>query len=366
MSTVGTLVVGGGVVGLGIAWKLAEAGEPVTVLERDAEGAPPSAAAWGAGGMLAPLSEAGFDEPEVLALGRASLELYPRWVEELEAASGESVGYRTEGTLLAALDRDDAAWLERQHRYQESLGLPTEWLSGAELLEREPHLAPSVVAGVYSAADHQVDGRRMWRALRTAFERAGGQFVAGTEVLRIAHEGGRARGAVVRGRDGEEERMEADRVVVCAGAWTRLLMREGLPPEAVPPIRPVKGQLLALGTTELLRPSHVVRTRRVYLVPKQDGRLLVGATVEEMGFDRRLTAGGVFELLRDAWEAMPGIYDLPLVESWAGFRPASRDNAPVLGGTPLEGLFVATGHYRNGILLTPITAHAVRELLLEG
>ena len=362
------LIVGGGLIGLGIGWQLAKAGRAVTVLERDLpDAASRSGASWAAAGMLAPLAEAGFNEPALLALNRASLAMYPEWVAELEADSGETAGYRGEGTLIAAVDRDDAAWLHRQYEFQQGLGLPTKWLSGAEAREKEPHLAPAVTAAILSPADHQVDNRRLWTALWRAFIATGGGLREGVEAVRIAHEGERATGVWTRpvGAD-TEVLLEAPQIVICAGAWTRLLMKSELPATAVPPIRPVKGQMLALTMSPLVTLGLVIRTRRVYLAPKLDGRLVVGATSEEVGFDTSLTAGGMLELLRDAWEVVPGIYDLPIAETWAGLRPASRDNAPVLGPTPLAGLFVAAGHYRNGVLLTPVTARTMRDLLLKG
>lgn len=363
------LVVGGGLIGLGIGWEAARAGMRVTVVERDAAEGPRTGAYWAAAGMLAPAAETGFSEEEQLALARASLDLYPEWTAEVEAASGIGVDYRTEGTLIVALDADDAAWLERVARTQEALGLAPALLRGAEAREMEPHLAPAVTRALLSAGDHQVDNRRLWRALREAFARAGGVLMDGVEATRVAHEGGRATGAWVRpaaAPDAEEEHLPAARTVVCAGAWTRLLLSAGLPSSLVAPVRPVKGQILRLEMSDLLTLDHVVRTRRVYLAPKSDGRLVVGATSEECGFDRRLTAGAVMELLRDAWETAPGIYDLPLQETWTGLRPAARDNAPVLGATSMDGLFLATGHYRNGVLLTPITARTMRALLVEG
>lgn len=364
-----TLIVGGGLIGIAIGWQLAKAGRSVTVIERDSLGAIPSGASWAAAGMLAPLAEVGFNEPALLALSRSSLAMYPEFVAELEADAGQPVGYRTEGTLIVALDNDDAAWLRRQYDFQQSLGLPTRWMDGNQAWEQEPHLAPNVTAAAFAPTDHQIDNRLLLTALREAFTRAGGELRAGTEVVRIQHDGNRASGIWVRPSDdtgADPEPLEAPQVVVCAGAWTRLLMANNLPAPAVPPIRPVKGQLLSLTMSPLLRLSYVIRTRRVYLVPKLDGRLVIGATSEDVGFDTRLTAGGLFELLRDAWEAVPAVYDLPVLESWAGLRPASRDHAPVLGPTPLAGLYLAVGHYRNGVLLTPATARLMCEFLLTG
>lgn len=367
MRPVDVLIVGGGLVGLGIGWRLAKAGRATVVLERDPAGSSPSAASWAAAGMLAPMAEAGFHEAAQLALGRASLAMYPEWAAELEADSGICIDYRAEGTLVVALDHDDAAWLERIFRVQQEHGFPTSWISGPEAREREPHLSHSVVAAVVSPGDHQVDNRRMLEALRAAFRAAGGTLREGVEATGVDLAGGRAVGVRVRGADGaSEEVVRGERVVVCAGAWIRTLMAEGLPAAALPPVRPVKGQMLSLEMSPLLRLDEVVRTRSVYLVPKSDGRLIVGATSEERGFDRRLTAGAMLDLLRDGWEVVPGIYDLPILESWTGFRPAARDNAPILGPTQVEGLFVATGHYRNGVLLTPVTATAMADLLLTG
>ncbi|HEX8393982.1 MAG TPA: FAD-dependent oxidoreductase [Longimicrobium sp.] len=389
------LIAGGGVMGLAIGWRLARAGVDVTVLERDgAECDRPTGAWWASAGMLAPLSEAGFDDPDALAFGRASLALYPQFAAELEADAGQSIGLRTEGTVIAAADRDEAVWLRRQWTYHQELGLPTQWMSGDEAREREPHLGPRVPAALFAPTDHQVDSRLLGAALRRAFLARGGTLRDGWEVARIDVEGGRARGVWARpvatlpgaeagapcgaapgagegaAQAGEhraaEERIAADRVLVCTGSWTRLLLADGETAAAAPRVRPVKGQLLALEMSPLLTLAHVVRTRRVYLVPRADGRLVIGATSEEAGFDMRMTAGGVLDLLRDAWEVLPGIYDLPLLQTWAGLRPVSRDGLPVLGATPVEGLFLATGHGRNGILLTPATAMAMAELLMTG
>jgi glycine oxidase len=232
----------------------------------------------------------------------------------------------------------------------------------------EPHLSPTVNSAIFAATDHQIDNRLLWQSVRAAFIAAGGELLEGREATRLLVKGGRAAGVWVReeGEAGTECPLEADRTVICAGAWTRLLLAAEPAAPLVPPIRPVKGQILSLEMSELLTISHVIRARRVYMAPKSDGRLVVGATSEERGFDRSLTAGAMMDLLREAWETMPGVYDLAIREMWTGLRPASRDNAPVLGKTEMEGLFVATGHYRNGVLLTPITARAMRDLLVDG
>lgn len=350
-------IVGGGICGLGIGWYLTRAGRAVTVLERDRAG---RGATWAAAGMLAPQVEAEPGEEGLQDLLLESRDMWADFAAELEAASGETVGYRTEGTLVVALDRDDAEQLQFQYEFQRDLGLELEWLSGYEARQREPHLARTVVAAIYSALDHQVDNRKVAVALRKAFLRAGGELCEQTEVQEVVVDGGRVRG--VRTAD---ELLPATTVVLAAGAWSRTI--GGLPDAVRPPVRPVKGQMLAVQMPErapLL--EHVIWSPEVYLVPCNDGRLLVGATVEEQGFDTELTAGGLFELLRGAWETLPGIYDLPITEMWTGLRPGSRDDAPILGPTDVEGLVLATGHHRNGILLAPVTAKAVSDFILTG
>jgi glycine oxidase len=361
-----TLIVGGGLIGLAIGWRLARTGRQVVVLERDPADAPATAASQAAAGMLAPLAEAGFDEPELLAFARRSLGMYPEFVRELEADAGMRVDYRTEGTLVVAVDRDDAAWLARLYDFQRAAGLPTHWLTGAEAREHEPHLAATVTAAVLAPSDHQVDNRLLWQALRAALVRAGGVIRTGMTVRRVAHDGGRVSGAWVDTGGGDEQLVRGRQVVMCAGAWVRPLLADGLAPTAPVPVRPVKGQMLSLAMSPLLTLDRVIRTRRVYLAPKSDGRLVIGATSEEVGYDTRVTAGGLLELLRHAWEVVPAVYDLPVQETWAGLRPASRDHAPILGATRLDGLFIAAGHYRHGVLLTPATAHGMAELLLTG
>jgi glycine oxidase len=356
------LIVGGGVCGLGIGWRLAQANRPTTVLEQGEVG-PNSlpAATWASAGMLAPHVEAEPGEERLLPLLLESHARWPAFTQELKEASGVDVGYRTEGTLVVALDRDQVERLRFQYEFQRKLGLELTWLSGDAARQREPHLSRNVIAALYSPHDHQVDNRQVLLALRQAFLAAGGTLREHASVAEILVEKGEVQG--VRLISGEI--LHAPVVVVAAGAWSATL--PGLPPEARPPVRPVKGQMLALQTpldAPLLR--HVVWGRDVYLVPRKDGRLLVGATVEEKGFDAQLTAGGVYTLLRRAWEILPGIDEAPIVEMWAGLRPGSRDDAPILGATPVKGLILATGHYRNGILLAPITADAISHLILTG
>ena len=357
------LIIGGGVIGLGTGWQLAKAGASVSIYERTEAG---RAASWAAAGMLAPLAEAHTEEPELLKLGCQSLALYPQWVRELEADAGMSIGYRVEGTLIVGLEPDDTHQLRHLHTSQQDLGLEVEWLTGRTAREIEPALSPRVTAAIRCESDHQVDNRLMVKALQRAYQGYGGALHENNAVESIQIENGIATG--IKTQDGEEH--NGDVIVLSAGCESAQI--QGLPDAIRPPVRPVKGQMLALQMEAGITVKNVIRTVRaryptsVYLVPRTDGRLIVGATSEEMGFDTRLTAGGVFELLRGAWEAVPGIYELPLLETWTGLRPGSRDNAPILGKTPVENLIYATGHYRNGILLTPITAYEIAKLILTG
>lgn len=356
-------IVGGGICGLCIGWRLAQAGQDVCVFDR---GEANKAATWAAAGMLAPQAEAEHGEEALLPLALESRGMWPDFARELEADTGIQVDYRAEGTLVVALDRDDREYLEHRYTYFRELGLGVDWLSGYEARQKEPYLARAVTGAIYSPFDHQVDNRKVGDALLAAYIKAGGQLREQTNVDEVLIRSGRVEGV----RVGDEE-IAAEAVVIAAGAWSRNI--PGLPDEVRPPVRPLKGQMVALQMPqEAPLIEHVVWgpgnsiVPSIYLAPKDGGRLVVGATVEEMGFDTEMTAGGLFELLRSAWEVLPGVYDLPVLESWAGLRPASRDDAPILGPTSVDGLVMATGHHRNGILLAPITAQAVSDYLMSG
>jgi len=349
-------IIGAGVCGLGIGWRLAQAGCAVDVYDRGAAG---RGASWAAAGMLAARAEAEPGEESLLALNLRAQEMWPGFVQALEAASGRSIGYRDEGTLIVAPTRDDAEQLRFTYEFQKHLGLDVEWLGAAAVRRREPWLAPGLTAGVFSPGDHQVDNRLLSLALRDAFVAAGGRLHENVAVESVDVSGDRARGVVVAG-----EPRPAGVVVIAAGAWSREIA--GLPEDVRPPVRPLKGQMMAVRmdpAAPLL--SHVLwAPEGIYLVPRRDGRLIIGATVEERGFDPDPTAGGLLHLLRETWEVLPGIDELPVDEIWTGFRPTSRDDAPILGPTSVDGLVMATGHHRNGILLTPLTAEAVSNYIL--
>jgi glycine oxidase len=352
------IVVGGGVVGLCCAWRAAQRGARVVVVERSH---PPAGATRVAAGMLAPVGELAFGEPELLEMTLAAVELYPDFVAELEAASGLATGYRRDGALHVALDRDEAAELRRVHELQRSLGLGAEWLPPRRCRELEPGLTPSFSGGVHAPQEASVDPRALAAALLGALEAEdGAELLLGTGVEAALREDERIAG--VRTAAGRELRARA--VVLATGAWSA--QANWLPDSARPPVRPVKGQILELRARDGVAPCRrIVSSERVYLVPRPDGRLIVGATVEEQGFDTGVTAGGVLELLREAYRLLPEVAEMELVEATAGLRPGTPDNLPLVGASGVDGLLWATGHYRNGILLAPLTANALVEQL-EG
>lgn len=355
------LVIGGGIIGLVTAWRAAQRGLSTALADPD----PGGGAARVAAGMLAAVTELHYGEETLLGLNLASARRYPSFTAELEAASGQDIGFRACGTLAVALDADDRAHLRELHELQRRSGLDSQWLTGRECRRLEPMLAPGVRGGLRVDGDHQVDPRRLAAALLTACERAGVVFHR-RRADRLSVVADRAAGAVLD--DGTEA--AADQVVLAAGSLSGRLA--GVPAHVLPPVRPVKGQVLRLTVPPAYAPflsrtvRAVVRGSHIYLVPRENGELVVGATSEEMGWDTTVTAGGVYELLRDAHELVPGITELPLTETRAGLRPASPDNAPLLGRTALPGLHLATGHHRNGVLLTPATGDAMASLLADG
>ncbi len=345
------MIVGGGVIGLAVGWRAAQRGLSVTLLEREAIG---HAASRVAAGMIAPISEASPSEPALLALGRESAGLYPAFVAELSRCAGVDPGYRRCGTLLVARDADEAEALERELAFRRELELPVRRLLGREARALEPALAPTLRLALEIPDDHAIDPRALTQALELAFCAAGGELRCPAEVAELVVANGRVSG--VRLRDGEL--LAARQVVVAAGPWSGQL--PGIPSEAQVPLRPVKGQILALHDPSgpgLL--DRVLRMQPGYLVPRGDGRYVLGATMEERGFDTTATAAAVFELLRDALELVPGASELVIDELMVGIRPGTADNGPILGPGMVEGLHWATGHHRHGFLLTPITAEVV-------
>lgn len=346
------VIAGGGAVGLASAWRLAQAGNAVTVCDPDLG----RGASWAAAGMLAPATEATFGEEALLALNLAGADRWTRFADELAEAAGTGCGLRRSGAMVVARDADDARVLDRLAAYHDRLGLPSHRLRSREARELEPGLSPRTRGALLCEGDHQVDNRALVRALRAAAERAGARFVRAA-VTGVGSENGR----VTAARLSTGRTLACDHVVVASG-W-RSGEIDGLGQTI--PVRPVKGQLLHLRERTPHAPlaTRVVRGLTVYVVPRGDGRVVVGATVEERDHDEATTAGGVLQLLRDAWELLPEVADLELVEATAGFRPTTPDNGPVIGHAPVHGVVCAFGHYRHGILLTPITAEAVAALV---
>lgn len=349
------VIVGAGLIGLGLAVALAERGLPVCVLE---QGQPGREASWAAAGMLAPHPEVEFHDDALLDLALLSARLWPDYAARIEASAGVSVGYDATGTLLVARDRDDAEALRRTARYLVSRGAEAPWLDTDALRAREPALSANLVGALHFAADHQVDNRALLGALHGVAVRMGVEVRVESRVERVRASGGSVDAVELMGG----EVITARAVVVAAGAWARSIDVAGLRPA---PIRPVRGQMLAVrppvGAPSL---RHVVRGLQSYLVPKPSGRMVVGATSEERGFDRVATAGGLFYLLEHARELLPGIDEFELEETWLGFRPGSRDNRPLLGRGAITGLFWAGGHYRNGVQLLPATVQVVTAAVL--
>jgi glycine oxidase len=365
--TADVVIAGAGVIGLSIAWRAAQQGHRVVI----ADPQPGLGATYAAAGMLTPIAEAAYAEREIFGLGQESLRRYPDFVAELQAVTGLPTGFRQDGTLQVAYDSDDLAVLTETRVLQESFGVHLQQLTARECRAAEPMLDPSVRAGLLAPADGSIDPRLLAVALLQAAEGAGAQVVR-ERVAEIRCAAGRAGGV----RLADDSVVQARWVVLAAG-WQSASIA-GLPPDATPPVRPVKGQIIRLRTTPatdaaglpagLLQRTvrGIVRGSSVYLVPRDSGELVVGATQEDRGPDTTVTAGGVWELLRDARTLVPGITELEIADIVAGLRPGTPDNAPVIGPSELPGLVVATGHFRAGVLLAPITADTVAAFLRTG
>ncbi|MFP3190784.1 MAG: glycine oxidase ThiO [Thermoproteota archaeon] len=347
-------IIGAGICGLSTGWILAKKGFDVTAFDRAESG---KGAVWASAGMLAAVSETEPSEEKLLPLLLKSQSLWPSFAADLFKDSGIDVEYRTEGTLLIAQDYDDASKLKFRYEFLKSLNLNLEILSPEEALEIEPFLTHNLTMAIFSEKDHQVNSRKVALALKNAFLNNRGILKEYCPVQKVFVENNKLKYIVANG-----ERHEFDAVILAAGAWSNQI--EGLPKDSLPPVRPVKGQALAIQSdpkNPIIR--HVIWGADAYMVPRNDGKIIIGATVEEKGFDSSITVGAIYNLLKAAWEMVPIVYELPIVEMWCGFRPGSRDDAPILGPTDIEGLILATGHFRNGILLAPITAYSISEYI---
>src|SRR5829696_7012062 len=347
------VVIGAGLIGLACAWRAGQRGMSVLVVDRAA--APGAGASHVAAGMLAPVVEADFGEERLVRVTLAARERWPAFAAELEERTGLPTGYRDSGALVVAADRDDAEALRRLHEFQLSLGLEAEWLPPGRCRRLEPGLSPRIAGGILAHGDGQADPRATARALADVVA----EIELGADVEAIEHDQGRVTG--VRTSAGL---VECDAVVVAAGAWSPSLAPDG----TGPPVRPVKGQILELRVRGAMDEpfTRVIRSPRCYLVARGDGRVMLGATMEEQGFDTTVTADGVYRLLEAAWEVLPEVGELELVAAGAGLRPGTPDNAAVVGPGELDGLVWATGHWRNGVLMTPLTGEVVADLLTGG
>jgi glycine oxidase len=292
-------------------------------------------------------------------LCRRSLEMYPGFVAELSKDSGMTIEAEINGCILPGLDRDDNERLRRIFVFRERAGLPVVWLNGNEAREIEPYLSPKCTGAIWIEDDGQINNRKLLEALIIAFQKCGGLLYEDHNVERINVENGKIKGAFFH-----DINVDYDKVVIAAGAWSKQF--EGIPEYALPPVRPVKGQIINLKMTDSCKLSKVIRAQDVYLLPKSDGRLIVGASNEEMGFDTNPTAGEIYRLLERGWETVPSIYDLPIESIEVGLRPGSRDHEPIIGDSDVSGLYFATGHYRNGVLLTPVTAYELSDWIVTG
>lgn len=352
------VIAGAGIVGLTVAFELLEQGMRVRVLAPAEE---VGTATLTAAGMLAPVSEADVEHVDLIPLALDSLARYPDFIRRVEAVSGMTCGYRSEGTLWVALQRDHRAELDHLLQFMADRGMAAERLDARSLRKLESALSPRVVTGCRIPGDHQVDPR----ALREALFRAIGQL--GAEVIPARACGldtrdGRLVGVwMQRSEQGERELLPCEHAVLATGAWLGQDFEGALPASGM---RPVWGQVIRVRGTPVL--DHVIRTPDVYLVPRSDGRLIIGASSEERGFDGRAHVGATYELLRHAIAAVPEIAELELEEVSVGFRPATRDHLPVIGATATAGLHLCGGHFRNGILLAPGSAAALAASIVAG
>jgi glycine oxidase len=344
-------IAGGGVIGGSIALELAQAGLRVAVFDRQQPG---QEASWASAGIISPAPE----NPGMIAtveLGKKSAEMYPEFAARVEEISGQSTGYRRKGTLEALFSHDTKAELSTIVAVHHGLGLKAEPLRAEDALELEPALSEEIEAAVLRPEEASIDNRALTAAVLEAARRSGAEFFPGSGVNAIRREGSRCVGLAL-----QNEKVEAKWTIIAAGCFSGAI--EGV--AAYAPVRPAKGQMASLRPDDL-KIERVLWSEKIYLVPRNDGRILVGATVEYAGFDKRVTAGGIEKILSAALELAPGLKNARIQETWAGLRPDSQDHLPILGPTDVDGLLMATGHFRSGILLTPITARLMREWITE-
>jgi glycine oxidase len=344
------VVIGAGLIGLAIAFELAERGATVRLYDR---GEPGRAASWAGAGMLAPYTERVANEA-LLEFCASSLREYPAFVDRVRAASGIDPRLRLDGVVHAAFNDADMERLRRAAHELAARNVAAETLDRPAILSAEPWLGSHVAGGLIVSGEGCVDNRLLGRALVSACQKRG-VLVERSSALRAECDERR-----VLGVSTDHGFVAAGAIVNACGAWASQL--QGIPAPCVPPIEPIKGEMLALGAP-LNFVRHATWVAGAYLVPREDGRLLVGATVESVGFDERVTARGMHELLHAALSSAPSLGSFAVTETWAGLRPGTPDGLPFLGATPIEGFFLACGHYRNGILLAPASARATADAI---
>ena len=344
-------IAGGGLIGSAIALELAQAGLSVGVFEK---GEPGREASWASAGILSPAPEAPGMIP-IVPLAKASMDLYPGFVANVEEISGQSVGFRPFGTMDALFSRDATRDLSTLIALHHGLGLRAEPLRPEEARELEPALSPEVEAAALRPEEASVDNRALTRAVLLAAQKSGAEIFPNHDAEAIWREKGRCAGLKLR-----DENVSAKWTIIAAGCFSANI--KGV--AAYAPVRPAKGQMVSMRADEL-KIERVLWSEKIYIVPRNDGRILAGASVEYVGFDKHVTAGAVEKILSDAIELVPGLANARIEETWAGLRPDSPDHLPILGPTDLDGLLMATGHFRSGVLLTPVTARLMREWITQ-
>lgn len=349
--TFDAVIAGGGLIGGAIALELALAGVRVAIFEK---GEPGQEASWAGAGILSPAPESPATIP-LVPLGKASMTLYPDFVARVEEISGQDVGFRAKGTVEALFSRDTARELSTHVALQHGWGLRAEAISAEDARELEPALSPELEAAVLRPDEASVDNRALTQAVLEAARKSGVEIFSQHEAQGVWQEKERCAGLLLKG-----EKIAAKWTIIAAGCFSAGI--SGVNTYA--PVRPAKGQMVSL-RSERTKIERVLWSDKIYLVPRNDGRILAGATVEYVGFDKKITAGALEKILTGAIELAPDLADARVEETWAGLRPDSPDHLPILGPTDIEGLLVATGHFRSGILLTPITARLIREWVTE-
>lgn len=344
-------IIGAGIIGLSIGWQLARENIPVHIFEQRHAG---KQASWAAAGMLSPYWEAAYGHLDALQIGMQSLSLYPSFLEELKEDSPIVVPKESEGTLCVAINRDDREWLQQQYAFKKKNGMPVHWLTGEEARQKEPLLSPRVNSGIWIPSERQINNHLLIAALKDAFITRGGTLIEETKITEILRRNERDPLSIIA-ENGQS--YDADIAVNAAGAWANQINPS--------PVFPIKGQLLNLKMPRHLFLKNMLRTPRIYLAPKQDGTVRVGATSEDQGFNEEITAGAALEILENAWEAVPAIAEYNIEEIAVGLRPVTINHLPIIGASPLRGIYQAIGHGRSGILLAPYTAYLIKEIILK-